>query len=108
MTSFRDYETDKEWAYNRVPPALAPYFKLEEHGPGVFEVVVLDGWRGKVVSNRPDGSYATSDLFVKHPELDAYKFVGRVDDTLVLVRRLRSPTFPCSLLLTVLTSCACR
>ncbi|TNY17771.1 L-aminoadipate-semialdehyde dehydrogenase [Rhodotorula diobovata] len=85
MTSFRDYETDKEWAYNRVPPALAPYFKLEEHGPGVFEVVVLDGWRGKVVSNRPDGSYATSDLFVKHPELDAYKFVGRVDDTLVLV-----------------------
>ncbi|GAA5849618.1 hypothetical protein JCM9279_007290 [Rhodotorula babjevae] len=85
MTSFRDYETDKEWAYNRVPAALKPYFKLEEYSPGVYEVIILDGWRGKVVSNRPDRSYATSDLFVKHPTLEAYKFVGRVDDTLVLV-----------------------
>jgi len=86
MTSFRDYETDKEWAYNRPPAALKPYFKLEEYSPSVYEVVILDGWRGKVVSNRPDRSYATSDLFVKHPTLEAYKFVGRVDDTLVLVR----------------------
>jgi hypothetical protein len=40
----------------------------------------------QVVNNRPDNSYATSDLFVKHPTLDAFKFVGRIDDTLVLVR----------------------
>jgi hypothetical protein len=40
----------------------------------------------QVVNNRSDNSYATSDLFVKHPNLDAFKFVGRIDDTLVLVR----------------------
>ncbi|GJN93246.1 hypothetical protein Rhopal_006293-T1 [Rhodotorula paludigena] len=85
MTSFRDYETDKEWAYNRPPALLKPFLKFEEHAPGVYEAIVLDGWRGKVVNNRPDNSYATSDLFVKHPTLEAYKFVGRVDDTLVLV-----------------------
>ncbi|GAA5860908.1 hypothetical protein JCM8547_003885 [Rhodosporidiobolus lusitaniae] len=85
MTSFRDYETDKEWAYNRPPAALKPYLVWEDRGAGTMEAVVLDGWKGKVVNNRPDNSYATSDLFVKHPTLEAYKFVGRIDDTLVLV-----------------------
>ncbi|GAA5820969.1 hypothetical protein JCM11251_001899 [Rhodosporidiobolus azoricus] len=85
MTSFRDYETDKEWAYNRPPAALKPYLVMEDRGAGTMEAIVLDGWKGKVVNNRPDNSYATSDLFVKHPTLDAYKFVGRIDDTLVLV-----------------------
>lgn len=38
------------------------------------------------MSNQPDGSYATSDLFVKHPTIpDAYKYIGRIDDTLVMV-----------------------
>ncbi|GAA5892683.1 hypothetical protein JCM6882_000555 [Rhodosporidiobolus microsporus] len=85
MTSFRDYETDKEWAYNRPPAALKPYLVWEDRGAGTMEAVVLDGWKGKVVNNRPDNSYATSDLFVKHPTLEAFKFVGRIDDTLVLV-----------------------
>ncbi|GAA6034265.1 hypothetical protein JCM8097_003814 [Rhodosporidiobolus ruineniae] len=85
MTSFRDYETDKEWAYNRPPAALKPYLVWEDRGAGTVEAIVLDGWKGKAVNNRPDNSYATSDLFVKHPDMDAYKFVGRIDDTLVLV-----------------------
>jgi long-subunit acyl-CoA synthetase (AMP-forming) len=48
--------------------------------------VTLDGWGGKVRSNRPDNSYSSSDLFVAHPSIEgAYKFVGRIDDTLTLV-----------------------
>jgi hypothetical protein len=40
----------------------------------------------QVMSNQPDGSYASRDLFVKHPTIpDAYKFIGRIDDTLVMV-----------------------
>ena len=39
------------------------------------------------MSNQPDGSYATKDLFIKHPTIpDAYKYIGRIDDTLVMVR----------------------
>ena len=38
------------------------------------------------MSNQPDGSYATKDLFIKHPTIpDAYKYIGRIDDTLVMV-----------------------
>jgi acyl-CoA synthetase (AMP-forming)/AMP-acid ligase II len=48
MTSFRDYETDKEWAYNRPPAALKPYLVWEDRGAGTMEAVVLDGWKGKV------------------------------------------------------------
>ncbi|KAI5478357.1 hypothetical protein MNV49_005208 [Pseudohyphozyma bogoriensis] len=86
MTSFRDYETDKEWEWNRVSDQLAPFVKFEERDEGRWEIVVLDGWKGKVVKNRPDGSYAMSDLFVKHPSRpNLFKFVGRIDDTLVLM-----------------------
>ncbi|KAM0746573.1 acetyl-CoA synthetase-like protein [Meredithblackwellia eburnea MCA 4105] len=86
MSSMRDFATDKEWAYNRVTPAFAPYCLLEERDAGVFELIVKDGWPGKIIKNRPDGSYSTSDLFIKHatrPNL--LRFVGRLDDTLVLV-----------------------
>lgn len=38
----------------------------------------------KIETNRPDGSYATKDLFLRHPENeDWYKYIGRLDDTLV-------------------------
>ena len=46
----------------------------------------MDGWAGKVKNNNPDNSYSTSDLFIPHPTREgAYKFVGRLDDTLVQV-----------------------
>lgn len=36
------------------------------------------------MSNRPDGSYATKDLFLRHPHIpNAFRFIGRADDTLV-------------------------
>lgn len=39
----------------------------------------------KVMSNQADGSYASKDLFSKHPTIPyAYKFMGRIDDTLTL------------------------
>lgn len=42
----------------------------------------IDGMQ--IETNRPDGSYATKDLFLRHPEHDDwYKYIGRLDDTLV-------------------------
>ena len=83
--------------------------------------MIKDGWPSKVFSNRPDGSYATRDLFIKHSTIpvssfsscavqvltsrprrqNAIKFQGRCDDTLVLVCR---PTLISSILLLTIFS----
>lgn len=84
MTSFRD-RSDKDWDYVRPTAALMPYLRWEEQSPGIYELCVLEGWPSKVASNRPDNSYATKDLFEKHPTTpDAWRYYARLDDTLVL------------------------
>lgn len=85
MTSVRP-AGDKAWDYVRVPPSFKSFVKFEERGPGIFELVALTGLPSKVASNRPDGSYATKDLFSPHPTIsDAWKYIARLDDTIVLM-----------------------
>jgi aryl carrier-like protein len=69
----------------RPSEAVKKFLRFEERFPGVYESVVLDGWPSKVMSNRPDNAYATKDLFLKHPEIEAYKYYSRLDDTITLV-----------------------
>jgi thioester reductase-like protein len=84
MTSFRE-PGDDEWDWLRPPPALLPYLRWNPQGDA-RELVILDGWKSKVVSNQPDGSYATRDLFIAHPtKRDRFKYVGRLDDWIILV-----------------------
>ncbi len=84
MTSFRE-PGDKAWNWLRPPAALLPYLRWAQHGDA-YEVVITDGWKSKVTSNQPDGSYATRDLFVRHPvHADRFKYVGRLDDWIALV-----------------------
>ncbi|KAK9453364.1 NRPS-like enzyme [Dipodascopsis uninucleata] len=85
MTSERDRKNDLDWNYLRVPSKFAPYASFEPRGE-VYELVVLDGWPSKVVSNRADGAYTTKDLFVPHPSRPGlWKYYARLDDTIVLV-----------------------
>lgn len=85
MTSFRP-NGDKAWNYVRESPKLQPFLKWLPQGPKLYECTVLPGWPSKVASNRPDGSYATKDLFEPHPTIEkAWKYVARLDDTIVLV-----------------------
>jgi thioester reductase-like protein len=84
MTSNRP-PGDKEWNWLRPPEALLPYLRWTKQGDA-YECVIADGWKSKVVSNQPDGSYATRDLFVRHPtKTDRFKYVGRLDDWIALV-----------------------
>jgi thioester reductase-like protein len=84
MTSQRP-PGDREWNWLRPAPALLPYLRWTQQGDA-YEAVIADGWKSKVVSNQPDGSYATRDLFVRHPEkTDRFKYVGRLDDWIILV-----------------------
>ncbi|KAF8839463.1 L-aminoadipate-semialdehyde dehydrogenase [Paxillus ammoniavirescens] len=105
MTSFRDFDTDKEWDWVRakgpyINTGVNEYMRFEDQGDGTYELYVLDGWHTKVMSNQPDGSYASRDLFIKHPTIpDAYKFIGRVDDTLVMVNGEKTNPVPIELTL---------
>jgi hypothetical protein len=46
----------------------------------------------QIETNRPDGSYATKDLFQKHPTKNWYRYIGRLDD--ILVHTLGEKTNP--------------
>ncbi|KAF9458834.1 L-aminoadipate-semialdehyde dehydrogenase [Collybia nuda] len=84
MNSSRPYATDKAWNWVRPVPGIRDYLVMEPRGGNTFEVVVKDGYPPKVETNRPDGSFATKDLFLRHPENpNWYKYIGRLDDTLV-------------------------
>ncbi|KAK8226223.1 hypothetical protein HDK90DRAFT_459188 [Phyllosticta capitalensis] len=77
---------DNAWQYLRPMVDAAPYLRFEEREGGLYELVVLDGWKSKVLTNRPDGHYNTKDCFVPHPSIpDAWKYYCRIDDTLTLV-----------------------
>lgn len=94
MTSFRG-DGDKDWNYLRVSKTLEPFIRWEERGGGLFELVVLPGWPSKVATNRDDGAYATKDLFSVHPDnSNAFKWSGRLDDTLVLVNGEKAIPIP--------------
>jgi long-subunit acyl-CoA synthetase (AMP-forming) len=57
-------------------------------GSKICECVVLDGHRGKSISNSddPPHSFYTSDLFIAHPTIpNAWKFIGRADDRVTLL-----------------------
>ncbi|KAM3420462.1 hypothetical protein BST61_g3731 [Cercospora zeina] len=85
MTSFRDFETDKQWDWLRVPKHLLQFLIMEERGLGLWELCVKQGWPSKVATNRDDGSYATKDLFEKHPTMEnTWRYYARLDDTIVL------------------------
>ncbi|RFU33078.1 hypothetical protein B7463_g3281, partial [Scytalidium lignicola] len=75
---------DKHWNYLRPTTESEPYLSFEPRGGELYELVILDGLPSKAMSNRDDGSYATKDLFMKHPTLNAWKYCGRNDDVIVL------------------------
>lgn len=83
MTSRRDFASDKGWNWLRVEGLIEQFIELIPQGSNTFEVVVLDGWPAKIMSNREDGAYCTKDLMLQHPEhKNWYKYIGRLDDTL--------------------------
>jgi hypothetical protein len=79
---------DKAWNYLRPPAHVVPYIMFKPVDDEKYECVVLDGHRGKTMSNSndPSNSWHTNDLFIPHPTLpNAWKFVGRMDDRITLV-----------------------
>ncbi|GAC71823.1 non-ribosomal peptide synthetase [Moesziomyces antarcticus T-34] len=91
MSSWRDFASDSEWNSLRIPDALGQkMLRFEPQDPsasgGLHELIVNAKWPTKLVANREDGGYATSDLYAPHDSLpNAWRYDSRSDDTLVLV-----------------------
>ncbi|KAK8087449.1 male sterility protein-domain-containing protein [Apiospora phragmitis] len=87
LSSDRDYAQDKEWQFLRAPAdkndALLAF---EPRGDdGLSELVALPDWPLLAKTNRPDGSYATADLFEPHPSLPgAWRYHSRSDTQITL------------------------
>lgn len=83
-----------DWIWLTAFPPAEPYLRFEPYGDedlGLWHLVVLPGLPTLVMSNRPDGSYETHDLFVRHPtDPKKWKFSHRADDIIVLVNGLKA------------------
>lgn len=79
---------DRAWNYLRPPPHVVPFIKFDLINDEKYECVILDGHKGKTMSNSddPPNSWRTNDLFVPHHTIpNAWKFVGRLDDRITLL-----------------------
>ncbi|TGZ83795.1 acetyl-CoA synthetase-like protein [Ascodesmis nigricans] len=84
LNSYRNFSSDIHWNYLRIPPRCTS-LRFEPYDDKLFELVVLQSWPHMAKTNRPDGSFATSDLFTQHPTIrGAYCYHTRADSTIVL------------------------
>ena len=85
LSSHREYADDKEWQYLRYDPETDA-LKFEPRERGLFELIVGETWPALAKTNRPDGSYATADLFEPHPTIEnAWRYHSRSDSQVTLV-----------------------
>ncbi|KAF1920051.1 hypothetical protein BDU57DRAFT_485934 [Ampelomyces quisqualis] len=91
LSSFRGFSNDKDWQYlrNYNPPSLIDF---EPRDDNLAELVVKSGWPHLVCKcilakhNREDGSFATADLFARHPTIEnAWLYHSRADSQLTLI-----------------------
>ncbi|KAI1615480.1 hypothetical protein EDD36DRAFT_374374, partial [Exophiala viscosa] len=85
MSSYRDFDNDKEWQYLRSDPSKG-YLKFEPQKDGLSELVIQPHWPHMAKRNREDGSFATADLFAPHPTIpNAWRYHSRADSQLTLI-----------------------
>jgi thioester reductase-like protein len=85
LSSYRDFEKDKDWDYLRADTG-AQHLSFEPRQDGLFELIVQSGWPHMAKTNRGDGSYATADLFERHPvKPNAWRYHSRADAQITLV-----------------------
>lgn len=85
--SFNRAPGDNSWDYIHIPPPVAKYIWMKPLGDNTYECIYLHGLESLVVSNSddPPKSFHSKDIFVKHPKVDAWKHIGRLDDRLTLI-----------------------
>lgn len=77
-------------------PHAKPFLQFDPVGDdGLYHLTVLPGLKAKAYSSSSDGSYATKDLFYRHPEdPNKWKFATRQDDIIVLINGEKADPIP--------------
>ncbi|KAI1414152.1 NAD(P)-binding protein [Hypoxylon sp. FL1857] len=71
------------------------YLKFEQVDENLYHLIVLPGLKTKRLTNRPDGSYGTNDLFQKHPtDPRKWRFASRHDDIIVMLNGEKADPVP--------------
>ncbi|PWN45585.1 acetyl-CoA synthetase-like protein [Ceraceosorus guamensis] len=98
MSSWRDFEQDKEWSWLRLVDGASREWLRWEQRPeegGLYELVVTRDWPTKMVSNAPDGSFVTGDLYERHSSDETkWRYARRADDSLVLINGKKIASSP--------------
>ncbi|KAF2740456.1 acetyl-CoA synthetase-like protein [Polyplosphaeria fusca] len=85
LSSYRDFNSDKDWQYLR-DESPSNILLFESREDGLSELVVQRNWPHLAKVNRPNGSFATADLFARHPTIrDAWLYHSRADSQLTLI-----------------------
>ncbi len=92
MSSHRP--TDKEWEWLSPYPGLEDHLEFIDQKDGSYELHLKEDFPMRCLTNAEDGGWDTSDLFVKHPEHNWYKYLGRNDDRVTLSTGEKVLTIP--------------
>ena len=85
MSSHREYSNDKAWDYLRSSTG-GKFLRFEKRDENLLELVIQQGWPHIAKRNREDGSFATADLFMRHPSIpEAWRYHSRSDSQLTLI-----------------------
>ncbi|CAF1347549.1 unnamed protein product [Didymodactylos carnosus] len=94
------FAPDKQWNWVKIPDARKPYIRFlsstEDDSSGK-ELIHLpnDPFLAVDISNRPDGSYSTGDLFIEvTPNSGHYIIRGRNNDTIVHINGEKTNPVP--------------
>lgn len=87
------------WSWVTPLPHAKPYLHFEPEishaSQDLHHLVIRPGLKQKVLSDRPDGSYGTKDLFQRHPTIpDLWKFAARKDDIIVMLNGEKADPIP--------------
>jgi hypothetical protein len=86
LSSHRNYDTDKEWQFLRSPSSSSLLKFEKQEDSDLTELVIQDGWPHMAKRNREDRSFATSDLFERHKNINnAWRYHSRSDSQITLI-----------------------
>ncbi|EGF98163.1 uncharacterized protein MELLADRAFT_113782 [Melampsora larici-populina 98AG31] len=87
LSSYRDFESDKDWNWLREPltPIGDKTRTFQKIDDSTYELIIKKGWPQMAVHNIPNGDFATGDLFEPHSSKPrTWRYLGRGDDIIVL------------------------
>lgn len=97
MSSWRSFSDDKDWSWLRIEDdSSKEWLKFEkQEGEELYELIVAKEWPSKLLSNRPDGSFATGDLYRNHSsDMHKWIYARRADDGIVMVNGKKIASTP--------------